>query len=174
MEWKLMTDGYYDEFLDEGDFDDSASGKLPNWVNSKNSSQRAYEAIEALKKVKQQFIRKHGLKSQYKTKSTYQISKTEVAKKVGSKPQPLFNSCSYSESLTSYFNDVNDELDAYRERRIKNKGGLRQKKKDDLVKELQETKSNNDQLLVETVDAVFERTINNLPLDVRRKLGINI
>ena len=169
-----MSDSYYDEFLGEDEFDDNVSQKLPNWVSSKNSSQNAFEAIEALKKVKGQFIRKHGLKSQYKTKSTYQISKTEVAKKVGAKPQPLFNSCSYSELLTKYFNDVNEELDAYRERRIKNKGGLRQKKKDELVKELQQTKVSNDQLLVETVDAVYERTINNLPLDVRRKLGIKL
>jgi hypothetical protein len=91
---------------------------------------------------------------------------------VGPDPQPLFNSCSYSKSLKNYFNDVNKELDAYRERRIRNKGGLRQKKKDVLVKELQETKVNNERLLVDTVDAVYERTINNLPLDVKRKLGL--
>lgn len=167
-----MSDDYYDEFLDSDDLETDVPEKLPAWVSAKNSSQKAYEAIEELKKVKRQFIRKHGLKSQYKTKSTYQVSKTDVARLVGPKPQPLFNSCSYSESLTKYFNDVNKELDAYRERRIRNKGGLRQKKKDDLVKELQETKVNNERLLVDTVDAVYERTINNLPLDVKRKLGL--
>ena len=167
-----MSDDYYDEFLGADDGETAAAVDLPAWVSAKNSSQKAYEAIEELKKVKRQFIRKHGLKSQYKTKSTYQISKTEVAQLVGPKPQPLFNSCSYSESLTRYFDDVNKELDASRERRIKNKGGLRQKKKDDLVKELQVTKVNNERLLVDTVDAVYERTIFNLPLDVKRKLGL--
>jgi hypothetical protein len=167
-----MSDGYYDEFLDSDDLEESTLAKLPSWVSPKNSSQKAYEAIEELKKVKRQFIRKHGLKSQYETKSTYQISKTEVAKLAGPEPQPLFNSCSYSKLLKKYFNNVNRELDAYRERRIRNKGGLRQKKKDVLVKELQETKVNNERLLVDTVDAVYEQTINNLPLDVKRKLGL--
>tara|TARA_R110001599_G_scaffold310115_1_gene517217 strand:- start:12534 stop:13040 length:507 start_codon:yes stop_codon:yes gene_type:complete len=167
-----MSDGYYDEFLDSDDLEESTLAKLPSWVNPKNSSQKAYEAIEELKKVKQQFIRKHGLKSQYTTKSTYQISKADVARLVGSEPQPLFNSCSYSGLLKRYLDDVNKELDASRERRIRNKGGLRQKKKDELVKELQETKVNNDRLLVDTIDTVYERTINNLPLDVKRKLGL--
>ena len=122
--------------------------------------------------VKKQYIRKHGLKSHYKKKSTYQISKSEVANLVGIKPQPLFNSCSYSDSLSSYFNDVNDELNTYKDRRIKNKGGLRQKNKDALVKELQETKYNNDRLLTDTIENLFEKTLDRIPLDVRRKLGI--
>lgn len=167
-----MSDDYYDEFLDSDDIDESPSEKLPNWVNPKNSSQKAYEAIESLKEVKQQFIRKHGLKSHYQKKSSYQISKTEVANLAGAKSQPLFNSCAYSESLTRHLDTVNNELDEYRQRRIKSKGGLRQKKKDELVKELQESKINNDQLLKNTVDELFEKTINHLPLDVRRKLGI--
>lgn len=168
-----MSDDYYDEFLDSDDVDESPSEQLPNWVNAKNSSQKAYEAIESLKEFKQQYIRKHSLKSHYQKKSSYQISKTEVANLAGAKSQPLFNSCTYSESLKRHLDTVNNELDEYRERRIKSKGGgLRQKKKEELLKELQQSKINNDQLLKNTVDELFEKTMNHLPLDVRRKLGI--
>lgn len=168
----MIDDDYYKEFLDSDESENDEPLSLPNWVNQKNNSHKSYIAIENLKKDKRKFIRNNGLKSSYVKKSNYQIQKAEVARLVGCKPQPLFNSCSYSEALTRYLDDVNKELAVSRERRITNKGGLRQKKKDDLVKELQETKINSERLLVDTVDAVFERTINNLPLDVRRKLGI--
>ncbi len=167
-----MSDDYYEEFLDADDVDAAVPINFPSWVSSKNSSQKAYEVIVDLKKVKRKFIRKHGLKSEYSTKSSYQIQKSEVARLVGSKPQPLFNSCSYSESLTEYLKGVNEELAKAKEKRIKNKGGgLWQENKDALVKELQESKNNNEQLLVKTVDKVFEKTIDSLPLDIKRKLG---
>lgn len=167
-----MIDDYYDKFLDLDEPENDEQLSLPNWVSQKNNSHKSYIAIEDLRKAKRNFIRRNGLKSSYEKKSNYQIQKAEVARLVGCKPQPLFNSCSYSESLTRYLDDVNKELAVSRERRITNNGGLRQKRKDDLVKELQETKVNNERLLVDTVDAVFQRTINNLPLDVRRKLGV--
>jgi hypothetical protein len=169
----MSDDNYYDEFL-ETDEPDDVEVNYPAWVSPKNSSQKAYDAIGDLKKEKRKYIRNKGLKSHYIKSSNYQIAKSEVAKLVGSKPQPLFNSCSYSASLKKYLDSVNAELDLAREGRIKSKGGLRQKRKGDLVKELQEAKINNESLLEETVDKLFEKTINSLPLDVRRKLGIKI
>jgi len=167
-----MIDDYYDKFLDLDEPESDESLSLPNWVSQKNNSHKSYIAIQDLRKDKQNFIRRNGLKSSYEKKSNYQIQKAEVARLVGCKPQPLFNSCSYSEALTRYLDDVNKELDASRERRITKKGGLRQKKKDDLVKALQESEANNERLLFDNVDAMVQRTINNIPLDIRRKLGI--
>ena len=169
----MIDDTYYSEFLDSDELGGDEPLSLPNWVNQNNNSHKAYFAVEELRKNKRSFIRRNSLRSRYEKKSSYQIQKAEVARLVGCKPQPLFNSCSYSESLTRYLDDVNNDLSASREKRIANKGGLRQKRKDDLVRELQITKVSNERLLVDTIDAVFERTINNLPLDVRRKLGLN-
>lgn len=67
---------------------------------------------------------------------------------------------------------MNLQLKIVQEKRIKNKGGLRQKKKDELVKELQLLQQKEKGLLVETVDAVYEKTLNKLSLPVRRKLGL--
>ena len=91
---------------------------------------------------------------------------------VGAKPQPLFNSCAYSESLSRHFIEVNEQLESAKEKRIKNNGGLRQKKKDELVKDLQLLQQKEKDLLVETVDAVYEKTLNKLSLPVRRKSGL--
>ena len=100
------------------------------------------------------------------------IQKSEVARLVGAKPQPLFNSCAYSESLSRHFMEVNEQLQSAKEKRIKNNGGLRQKKKDELVKDLQLLQQKEKDLLVETVDAVYEKTLNKLSLPVRRKSGL--
>jgi len=167
----MTDDTYYDEFLGVNSADDKLEN-LPAWANSKNSSQKAYEAIEKLKKSKKKYIRGHHLKSQYVKKSNYLIQKSEVARLVGAKPQPLFNSCAYSESLSRYFMEVNEQLEGAKERRIKSKGGLRQKKKDELVKDLQLLQKKEKDLLVETVDAIYEKTLNKLSLPVRRKLGL--
>jgi hypothetical protein len=169
-----MTDNYYDDFLDSNESENNESEGLPDWVSPNNSSLKAYEAIEEIKKEKKKYIRRNGLKSQYVKKSNYQIQKSEVARSVGAKPQPLFNSCSYSESLSRHLDAVNKQLDEAREKRIKNKGGLRQKKKELIIKELQEANHKNDNLLTETVDKVFERTMNNMPLDIKRKLGLGV
>ncbi len=167
----MENDSYYDEFLDADPVDNELE-KLPVWVNRKNSSLKAYEAIESLKKTKKKYIRRHSLKSQYIKKSNYLIQKSEVARLVGVKPQPLFNSCAYSDSLTRHFVLVNERLEQTKENRIRNKGGLRQKKKEELVKDLQLLQKKEKDLLTETVDAVYERTLDNLTMPVKRRLGL--
>lgn len=167
----MTDDNYYDDFLTDDLVIDEFE-KLPAWVSPKNSSQKAYEAIQNLKKAKKKYIRRHNLKSHYVKKSNYLIQKSEVARLVGAKPQPLFNSCAYSESLSHHFIEVNLQLQNAQEKRIKNKGGLRQKKKDELVKDLQLLQKKEKDLLVETVEAVYEKTLNKLSLPVRRKLGL--
>lgn len=169
-----MTDkNYLDEFLDTDESNEQNKKPLPSWVSESNSSLKAYEAINVLKEEKKRYIKRHGLKSQYIKKSCYQITKAEVARMVGAKPQPLFFSNAYSAALTRYFDDTNNKLEEAKQRKIaKNKAGLRAKHKDVLVKELQIEKKEKEDLLVETVDAVFERTLSKLSLDVKRKLGL--
>lgn len=171
----MSDDNYFEDFLDADDLSEQGKEQLPAWVSEKNSSFKAYEAINVLKIQKKQFIRRHSLKSQFIKKSSYKISKAEVARIVMAKPQPLFNSVTYSDALSRYLDNVNQELEEVKLRKIaKNKGGLRVKHKEELVKELQVVNKENKDLLMETVEAVYERTLNNLPLDVKRKLKIEM
>lgn len=167
----MIDDNYYSEFLDSEKVDEKVD-VLPEWVNPQNSSYKAYQEVEKLKRLKKKYIRRHNLKSQYVKKSNYLIQKSEVARLVGVKPQPLFNSCAYSESLSRYLAEINEQLEIAKENRIKSKGGLRQKKKEDLVKDLQLLQKKEEDLLIETVDAVYEKTLNKLSLPMRRKLGL--
>lgn len=167
----MTNDNYYNEFLGD-DLENSDKDQLPGWVSGKNSSLKAYTSIEKLKKIKKAYIRRHNLKSQYTKKSAYLILKSEVARLVGVNPQPLFNTCSYSESLTRHLTTINMELEKAKANRVKNQGGLRQKRKQELIRELQLLQKKEKDLLVETIDTVYERTLSNLPLPIRRKLEL--
>ncbi len=171
----MSDDNYFEDFIDADDLPEQGKELLPAWVTEKNSSFKAYEAINALKVKKRQFIRRHNLKSQFIRKSDYQITKAEVARMVDAKPQPLFNSVTYSDALSRYLDNVNHELEETKLRKIaKNKGGLRVRQKEELVKELQAANKEKKDLLLETVDAVYERTLMKLPLDVKRKLKLEM
>lgn len=170
-----MDDIYLNEFLDADDLPEQGNKSFPVWVSDKNSSLKAYEVIKILQTQKKQYIRRHSLKSQFIKKSSYQISKAEVARMTNVKPQPLFNSVIYSDALSRYLDSVNHELEEAKLRKIaKNKGGLRVRQKEELVKELQATNKEKKDLLLETVDAVYERTLMKLPLDVKRKLKLEM
>lgn len=169
----MNNNNYLDSFLDVKDHVESEQKKLPAWVSATNNSLKAYEAINSLVLEKRRFIRGHQNRSHFKKKGSYLISKAEVAALVGSRPQPLFHSADYSSSLTKYFDDENGKLEDAKEKRLsKSKGGLRAKQKDELVKDLQEAKTQNQGILAQTVDQVFEKTLNKMPLDVKRKLGL--
>jgi len=171
----MSGEKYFDEFLDNDDLPEKEHEFVPSWVSEKNSSLKAYEAINILQAQKKQYIRRHSLKSQFIKKSSYKVSKAEVARMVMAKPQPLFNSVTYSDALSRYLDNVNHELEEAKLRRIaKNKGGLRVRKKEELVKELQAANKEKKDLLLETVDAVYERTLMKLPLDVKRKLKLEM
>ncbi|HDY85798.1 MAG TPA: hypothetical protein ENI26_08170 [Methylophaga aminisulfidivorans] len=164
---------YLDGFLDKDDLEENSNESLPVWVSKSNSSFKAYEAINELNGIKKQYIRRHGLKSQYTKKSNYQISKASVARIVGTTPQAIFNSVDYAGALSRYREEINEKLEQAKLQKIaKNNSGLRGERKEELVKGLQEAKNKNEDLLVETVDKVYERTINSLSLDVKRKLKL--
>jgi len=169
-----MSDAnYLDEFLDKDELNENSNESLPVWVSKVNSSFKAFEAINELYGIKKHYIRRHGLKSQYTKKSNYQISKVEVARIVGTTPQAIFNSVDYAGALSRYREEINEKLEQAKSQKIaKNNSGLRGGRKEELVKGLQEANNKNEELLVETVDKVYERTISNLPLDVKRRLKL--
>jgi hypothetical protein len=154
---------------------DSSMSKQPKWVDSSNSSEAAYKAILSLEKTKKEYIRRNQSRSKFLKKGNYLMNKAEVARLVGVNPQPLFSGVSYGDELTTFFDSVNTKLEEAKANKIsKNNGGLRQKTKKDLVLLLQKEKVNNSDNVTEIVDAVYERVLNNLAFDVKKRLGLHL
>lgn len=175
-----MTDDYLSKYLEQSELKeaiDVETRQKPSWVDPSNNSEKAYDVIGKLKSDKIAYIKKHGKKSDYTTKGKYLIGKAEVARKIGPdvKPQPLFHSksSSYCEDLLKYFNDTNDALEKAKDKRLaKSSRGLMQKTKEELVQQLRLEKETKTEELTSLVDDVYQRVLDRLPLDVKRKLGL--
>ena len=171
----MSDDNYLDPFIDQDDLPETNATELPAWVSNKNNSLKAYEAIDLLRKQKKRFIRGHSLKSQYKKKTDYQITKAEVARMVGTNPQPLFGSASYSNALTVHLKEANQKLDDAKNNRLsKVRSGLNARRKGELVKELQNKTKEVEKCAQMNVDKIVKRSIAHLPLDVKRKLKLDV
>lgn len=171
----MSDDNYLGQFIDQDDLQEDDTNALPPWVSDKNKSLKAYEAIDTLRKQKKRFIRSHSLKSQYKKKSDYQISKAEVAALAGIKPQPLFGSASYSNALKVYLSEVNQQLEDSKNNRLsKAHNGLNTRHKSELVKELQDKTKEVEGLSQVNIDEIVTKSIAQLPLDVKRKLKLDV
>lgn len=171
----MSDDNYLDQFIDQDDLPEDDAKAYPPWVSPKNNSQKAYDAIGLLRKQKKRFIRSHSLKSQYKKKSDYLITKSEIARMADTNAQPLFGSVSYSNSLTVYFNEVNQKLEEAKNNRLsKVHNGLNTRRKEELVKELQDKKKEVESFSQLNVDEIVTRSIARLPLDVKRKLKLDV
>jgi hypothetical protein len=171
----MSNNDYYDEFIKDDELPSVREGRdfLPSWVSEKNSSHNAYKAILALKKDKLTFIKKHSLKSQYIKKSNYRMQKSEVARLTNKKAQPLFNSNAYSEGLTNFFDHINAQLEEAKEQRINRpRRGLRNKRKEDLVNEHKALLKTHQTNLSQIVGELYQKVMDRMPLDVKRKLKL--
>ncbi|WP_043316130.1 hypothetical protein [Microbulbifer sp. HZ11] len=169
----MSNEDYLSRFLDDDVVQEECIESLPAWVDTKNSSYRAYCLVLDLVKAKQNYIRTCGSKSKLGKKSTYQISKAEVARLCGVKPQPLFHSASYSIHLNDFLKERNDALKSLVDRKYtKLNGGLRQKSKEELVRTVQAQREHDENNTSKIIDAVYERTVQSLPLDIKKRLEL--
>lgn len=168
-----MSD-YLKEFLDEGALEASTVQPLrPHWVSNSNSSGAAYEAIQMLYQQKLRYIHQHSKKTDFIKKSTYEISKTEVARVVGKSMQPLFNSVNYAKELLDEFNDKNEKLLKSKESKLASRStGEKGKTKDELIQKVRGLKTRNKLISKTTTDEVLELTLQRLSLDVKRNLKL--
>lgn len=171
----MNEDNYLDSFLDADDLPESEKHTLPSWVSDANSSMGAYKAILSIKESKLQYIKGHGNKSDYGAgkKQYYQITKTEIANAIGKKSQPLFNTTKYASELKAFFDEINNLLVNEKEKKLaKQAGGKKGKTKEELIKDLNLAETSNSALLTATVDELFQKTLDSIPLDVKRKLKL--
>ncbi|GAA5142631.1 MULTISPECIES: hypothetical protein [Thalassotalea] len=173
-----MSINYYDDFLLEEERIQEPKGievdKDLTWILLHPTAKEAYTAINNLKMEKLRFISGHPDKGSYKYKKYWTISKVEVARRVGKKPQPLFNSNTYSAGLITYFNGVNSKLHKAKYDRInKPNKGYQHKTKEELKASTVKLTKENKKLLQNTCEELYGRMLNDIPLDVKRKLGLN-
>lgn len=168
-----MSD-YLDEFLDGDELEAStAQPARPNWVSDSNSSGAAYEAIQSLYQQKLRYIRQHSKKTDFIKKSTYEISKSEVARVVGAKMQAIFHSVNYASALKKELAEKNDKLLKSKESKLASRySGEKGKTKDELIQKVRKLNAKDKLISKTTTDKVFELTLEKLPLDVKRNLKL--
>jgi hypothetical protein len=171
----MKEDSYLDAFLDVDELPTKHSEEnvLFDWITHENSSYAAYQAILSLKLNKKAYIKKHKLKSHYLKKSNYLIQKSEVARLVNKKAQPLFNSNSYSIYLRNFFDKSNRELEKEKDLRINRLStGIGNKRKEDLVIEHKALINTHKENQSQTVDDLYQKLLDNMPLDIKRRLKL--
>jgi hypothetical protein len=180
MELIMSNYDYLNDFLGDEDEEVRSSSvdvEIPEWASDKNASLAAFQTIEKLKWCKLQNISAVRSSKQFdRNKSNYLIGKAEVAKAIGVKPAPLFNSptSSFSNHLKAYFDKVNDMLAKKVKFKLDQaKNGVRSRSKDDLVSEVQQLRGDVLKKNESTPEESFIRFLNKLPFDIRQKLGVD-
>lgn len=170
-----MTDlDYFNQFDDESEENSvNEPDLLPNWVSDANSSLAAYQAIQSLYKEKMRYIRQHSKESHYKNKGTYHISKSEVARAAGlKKPNAIFHSVYYSDSLTSELNDKNKLLLSSKEIALSRKSNsIKDLSKNELLSKIR-GRDRYKEIAESKADEILTLTLEKLPLTVKKQLHL--
>lgn len=171
-----MSGNYYEQFLggeNPTKLELNAGLDELGWVEFHATAKKAFDTVNELKKVKLRYIKGHTKKAHFQKKYLWMISKAEVAKMVGVKPQPLFNSNSFSKGLSKYF----DETVIYLEKEVekqtcKEKNGLQHRSKSELKESTKTLSQELDKLQETNCEQLFQTLLDNIPLDIKRKLGL--
>jgi len=176
---ELMSDGFLDGLDEKSEAVNDEEN--PGWVSSDvaHTTYRAWKAIMQLKSEKEGGIKSfRKLATQGTAKSLYEIKKSEVSKVLGNKPSPqsIFRTSSFSSDILAFFKDANAELLEIFEKEQKKqlarskKTGIRVKKKEVIVSEVQQLLKKVEELECRQVKDTLDLLLNNMPLDLRQRL----
>lgn len=151
----------------------------PDWVSAKNLSLAAFNSINQLKVERLNYIAIHNKVNDYKKKRLYQIYASEIARLIGSATTTLISTSAYSVALKNYLDDVNLELNNEKVKKLKThsktlSAGVKQRKKDELLSELQYTKFELQRLKHANALEQAQQVLSTLSLPIKQKLGISI
>lgn len=150
----------------------------PDWVSDRNASLKAWQYVEELKKEKSLYVKRHHKVTDYLTQKTYQIKGADVASALGINRASLMNTSSYSPHFKKYLDSVNAELSAAKEAKIlkarkpSSRGSIRNSK-DELVRANSELKKRVVELEAQKTEELVRYAFDQLPLPVKKKLGID-
>ncbi|WP_339673923.1 hypothetical protein [uncultured Zhongshania sp.] len=150
---------------------------LPRWVTKENGSYPAWRLIHDMRLEKIEYIKAHNRPTDYTRNGTYKIRGSDIAKALNMNRSSLFNSSSFSNSLKQYLDEINTELEEFKNKvlaraeKSKSRGTIRSSK-DELVTKNAELKSRVSELEELKVQELVSHVFDQLPLDIKRKLGI--
>jgi len=108
----------------------------------------------------------------------YQISASEVARKVGCATVTLNNTSAYSLEFKAYLARINEDLEFEKTKKVdKHKktlsSGMKQRKKDEISSELQRVRKELEELKKKNAEEQVLSALKALSLPVKYKLGID-
>lgn len=153
--------------------------QIPSWVSDKNITLNAYNVTMNLMEEKKLYIKSKKNISDFKVGKHYQISASEIARKLGVSTSTITSKSSYSKDLYDFIKEKNlelkEEMGKVLDRHQKTLGaGVKQRKKDAILLELKSVK--NELEILRKLNAVdqVKNILNAIPLPVKRKLGIDV
>lgn len=147
----------------------------PQWVNTNQTSRKAYESINVLFEVRKTFIKRHSKASEFKAKKDWTITQKEVADDIEQKsPQSLFNARKYSRDLKRHLDSINASLAALKDRRLDSfNDGLRKRNKSMLIDQVRELQKKENDITKEAIEGAYSRALDKLGIDIKRRLGLS-
>lgn len=157
---------------------DSLADEHPDWVSDRNASLRAWHCVEELKKEKALYIKRHHKATDYLTKKNHQIKGSDIARAINISRASLMNTSSYSPYFRQYLDKVNSELASAKKNKLQksqkmaSRGPIRSTK-DELVLSNTQLRKRVSELEAQKTEELVRYAFDQLPLPVRKKLGIN-
>ncbi|POP52293.1 hypothetical protein [Zhongshania marina] len=150
---------------------------LPSWVSKENASYRAWLYVQELKIKKMQYIKSHYLAADFQNSGSYQIRGAEIAKDLGISRSSLMNTSKYSIDFRNHLDGINLELAQEKDKKVAKIGASRSRgtirsSKGDLVLINNELKKRLSDLENKKVADLVTYAFDQLPLDVKRKMGL--
>jgi len=150
----------------------------PEWVSERNASLRAWQYVEEQKKTTALYIKRHHKVTDFLTQKTYKIKGSEIADALGINRTTLMNTSTYSGAFEKYLDNVNKKLEQAKDAKLKkarkapSRGTIRNSK-DELVEANKKLKDRVDELESQKTEELVRYAFDQLPLPVRKKLGID-
>jgi hypothetical protein len=155
------------------------NSEAPVWVSETNATYRIYEAIKELELSKRVFIDEHSVASDYKNKRAYQISVVDISHQTGLSSTTIAHTSKYSKDVALYLKDVNDSLNEEKNERLEKtkriqQSSTRQRKKEQLIIEVRALREKIVTIQSKNAIEQAEYVLSNLPLPIRRHLGLDV
>lgn len=150
----------------------------PSWVSTENFSYPAWKYTEELRLLKSKYIKQHYKATDFVVKGNFQIRGADIAAHLKINRSSLMNTSSFSKMFREYLDEVNNDLMRQKESRIQkskrhpSRGSI-ESSKDQLLQANTKLKKRVEELESQNIEDLVQRTFDQLPLPLKRKLGID-
>jgi hypothetical protein len=165
-------------YFEQQDNNPQSSKQLPSWLSNDNFSYPAWKYTEELRILKADYIKQHHKAADFVVKRNYQIRGADIAAHLKINRSSLMNTSSFSKKFRQYLDEVNIDLMKQKESRIQqsrnhpSRGSI-ESSKNQLLEANIKLKKQVDELQSQNIKELVERTFDQLPLPLKRKLGLD-